>query len=170
MVSERTDAVPGPGITRLTFAHKSIRARIIADYLRRSGASACVCFSSGNAAYELRRCGLDVVEVGPAGDLQSRTWWKPEDIRRVWPERFDATPGHLPVFLMVRLAAAFRQSLGELPAPTYEVPTGSGETITCLRWAYPGVQFVPIFGVGRGTEREPNAPLLSIAEQTPPGD
>ncbi len=150
----------------LRFPNKQIRAIVIADYIKAADYKGCVCFSCGNASAALKETGLFVIDVSPGGDLQARRWWLPEEIRRVWPDLFDATSGHLPAFLMIRIAAAFRKHLGNLEEPLYEVPTGSGETIQCLRWAYPSVFFSPVFDCGKGTERDERSPLLRIAEQT----
>src|SRR6185369_14842850 len=76
---------------------------------------------------------------GPRGGLSASCWWTPEEIHRAWPNWFDATPGHLPMFLMVRIARLIGNSVDELTRSraTLLIPTGSGETITCLRWAFP---------------------------------
>ncbi len=144
----------------LRFANKKVRAEVIAAYIKEAGYRGCVCFSCGNASRALKDVGLYVVEVAPQGDLQSANkWWTPEEIHRAWPDLFDATSGHLPAFLMVRIGRAYRELLGVLEGQ-HNVPTGSGETIQCLRWAYPNVKFQPVFDCGQGTERHEQAPLL----------
>src|SRR6266480_652677 len=116
----------------LTFPHKQIRARVIADYVRQAGYKGVVVFTCGNAAKTLRDEGLEVVEVGPRGDLKTEKWWTMAEIHKAWPELFDATSGHLAVPLMGDIAKAYRAHLGELPVGRYSVPSGSGETILCL--------------------------------------
>lgn len=139
---------------------KIVRALLIKWHVETAGYRGCVCFSCGHASSALREAGLYVVDVSPTGDLLANRWWTPEEIHRAWPDLFDATSGHLPAYLMVRLAAAYRNILGTLTLPRYRVPTGSGETLLCLRWAYPKTEFVPVFDCGPGTTREPGAPLL----------
>ena len=144
---------------RLDFPRKEWRALIIKDYVTDAGYRGVVSFSCGNAARALKDVGLYVVEVSPSGPLQPGKWWEPEEIHRAWPDLFDATSGHLPIPLMVRMADAYRRELGLLGTGPYRVATGSGETITCLRWAYPLTDFRPVYNVGMGTEHKSEAPL-----------
>jgi hypothetical protein len=44
------------------------------------------------------------------------------------------------------------------------VPTGSGETIICLRLAYPDVVFKPVYGLDRSTKFEEDAPLNGVVQ------
>lgn len=147
---------------------KRLRAEIIAAYVWKAGYDGVVCFSCGNASRALKEMGLDVLDVSPSGDLEAKRWWTPEEIRRVWPNRFDATSGHLPCFLMVELSKALHRFLGDTleDGKTCGVPTGSGETIVCLRWAFPGMCFVPIYGDNLATRREENAPLNWAVDQS----
>jgi len=116
------------------FPHKQIRSRVIKGYVDAAGYRGVVVFSCGNSAAALREQGLEVVEVGPSGELKTAKWWTQAEIHRAWPDLFDATSGHLSVPLMCDIAKAFRAHLGDLPgAERYTVPTGSGETICCLR-------------------------------------
>ena len=138
---------------------KKMRAELIAEYIAHSGYSGVVCFSCGNASAVLKEVGLDVLDVSSTGSLEAKEWWAPAEIHRVWPNRFDATSGHLPVHLMVLLAKMFREFLGLLSLPEYLVPTGSGETIICLRWAYPDVVFHPEYGEDCSVRYEEKAPL-----------
>lgn len=142
---------------------KQIRAELIAQYVREAGYRGCVCFSCGNASRALKEAGLYVVDVSPQGDLEAKRWWTPAEIHRSWPDLFDATSGHLPVPLMAVLAAKFKDHLGCLWVDVvYEVPTGSGETITCLRWAYPEVKFRPKYGKELSVKYEAQAPLTPV--------
>jgi len=103
------------------------------------------------------------VDVSPTGDLIPVHWWTPAEIRRAWPDLFDATSGHLPMPLMVAFAIALKDELGELPpADVYQVPTGSGETITALRWAYSNKEFQPLYGESVATAFEKKAPLNMV--------
>jgi hypothetical protein len=61
---------------------------------------------------------------------------------------FDATSGHLPFWMMARLAEKYRQLYSfSIPSTedAIEIPTGSGETIGCLRMAFPTVSFIPVW-------------------------
>lgn len=153
-----------PDLPMLRFPAKQIRAAVVADYMAAAGYGSCVCFSCGNAATALRRAGVEVLEIGPRGRLTPNGWWQPEQVRRVWPDRFDATPGHLPAFLMLRIGLAFRDHLGASVETEREwaVPTGSGETITCLRWAYPDTRFRALRDLDEATAFDPEAPLNRV--------
>jgi hypothetical protein len=151
--------------TVLRFPAKQIRSRVIATYVREAGYRGVVVFSCGNSATALREQGLEVFEVGPRGDLQTEKWWPQAKIHRAWPDFFDATSGHLSVSLMGDIARAFRAHLGELPASRYTVPSGSGETICCLRVAYPLLDFEASYDDRKPeTRRDPEAPLNSFVD------
>lgn len=145
----------------LTFPAKKIRSRVIKEFILDAGYRGAICFTCGNAANELREVGVDVLEISPYGPLSANKWWNPASVHKVWPDLFDATSGHLPVHLMVKISVAFREYLGELIGE-YDVPTGSGETIVCLRWAYPDCRFNPIYGLNESTKFNPEAPLVAI--------
>jgi hypothetical protein len=50
----------------------------------------------------------------------------------------------------------------------YQVPTGSGETIVCLRQAFPESLFLPVYNISAGTQYNPQAPLnKQVLEGTP---
>ena len=142
---------------------KHVRAEIIKRYMEQAGYSGAVCFTCGNAARALRSVGVEVLEVGPCGPLAPQGWWSPAAIRRAWPHLFDATSGHLPAPLMVDVARALREAVGALPeTEVISVPTGSGETLACLQWAYPHCQFKPVADGTPATERHPGASLLAL--------
>lgn len=143
---------------------KALRAAVIARHVREAGLPGVVCFSCGNASKALKEAGLFVVEIAPGGDLSAGKWWTAPEIARAWPHLFDATSGHLPPPVMSAVAAALRDDLGDLSPATFEVPTGSGETLVCLAMVYPGSRFRPVYGVGRGTEFEPRAPLNGLVQ------
>lgn len=141
---------------------KKLRSLVIAAHLAESGHVGVVCFTCGNAGRALEAVGLHVVAVGDHEDLRPGTWWTPGRIAWTWPHLFDATPGHLPMPLMVQLAQLLRDEVGTLdPALRYRVPTGSGETILCLRMAYPNVVFAPWHREDDpATRRDDQAPLM----------
>lgn len=145
--------------------NKEIRTKIIADYCKEANISGVVCFSCGNASNALKKIGLDTIDISPLGCLTTNKWWTPEEIKRVWPDRFDATSGHLPFFLMVRISKEYKKHLNSLQKvisskSVVDVPTGSGETIICLRLAFPNTKFNAIYNTNnRGTKYEKDAPL-----------
>ena len=126
-------------------ARKAIRADIIREHMIAAGYKSAVCFSCGNASRALIDTGVTTLDISPSGSLEPRCWWTPSAIHSVWPNRFDATSGHLPVFLMAELAAALARDIGDLGPGPYDVPTGSGETILALRLAYQGTMFVAAY-------------------------
>jgi hypothetical protein len=164
------------------FPFKELRAFVIADYVNRSGYSGVVCFGCGNAAAELRRAGLTVVDVSAKGDLMANRWWRPWEIRKAWPHLFDATSGHLPLFMLVTIAKYLKaraftiltlvmdeyrtanMHLGrEFEAERdveFLIPSGSGETVICFRLAFPQYNFIPVYDNREpGTLWEQEAPL-----------
>lgn len=149
----------------LTFPHKQIRARVIAEYVRQAGYRGVVVFTCGNAAKTLRDENLEVVEVGPRGDLKTDKWWTMSEIHKAWPDLFDATSGHLAVPIMGDIAKAYKEHLGALKPGRYSVPSGSGETVLCLGVAYPQLTFDPTYDNSKPeTTRHDNAPLNTFVE------
>lgn len=142
---------------------KQIRASIISAHVRQSGLRGAVVFTCGNAATALRRYGCFdyVLEIGPRGTLNPLRWHTPAEINKAWPDLFDATSGHLPLPLMVEIAYGLQAYIGALdPAIDYLVPTGSGETIICLRLAYPEIKFIAVYDSSRPeTTQDQQAPL-----------
>lgn len=150
----------------LDFPHKALRARVIAEWVRAAGYPGVVCFSCGHASRALKDVGLYCVEVAPTGALQAGCWWSPEEIHRCWPHLLDATSGHLPAPLMTKLADAYKAWLGDLTeGATYRIATGSGETVLCLKIAYPDCTFIPYYdNSSPSTTFSPAAPLNSWVE------
>lgn len=153
----------------LKFPHKRLRAEIIYDYVLFSQYRGVVLLSCGNAIKWMRwvvqkkqkgkskfACKVEVAE------MTTTKWLTNEQIGNMAPTHFEATSGHLPLWLMVRIAKKFRNyfnSHGGLPLKKYYVPTGSGETILCLKLAYPKKEFVAVYNVSRGSKYEKKAPL-----------
>lgn len=137
---------------------KLIRAQVIKDYVKAAGYDGVVAFSCGNATEALRMIGLRVLDISPHGDLApTEKWWSPAEIHAAFPRLFDATSGHLPAWMMYQIGQQFKIYLGSNPDP--DIPTGSGETILCLRWAYPEIKFNPVYNLGKGSQWNKNAPL-----------
>lgn len=134
----------------------------MAAHLQAAGLPArVVCFTCGHAARALRQVGLDVLAIGPGQDLEPADWWSPARIAATWPDRYDATSGHLPLPMVARLGLALRDHLGDLRG-RYAVPTGSGETLTALRLAYPALRLRALVNMGVGTQHDPRAPLAPV--------
>jgi hypothetical protein len=144
---------------------KTIRSRVIKEYMRAAGYTKAVCFTCGNSGAALRRIRVPVLVVSEReGDLKPGRWWTPAEIRRAWPGWFDATSGHLPAHLMVQIAEDMRKTVGPLGRGPIDIPTGSGETLAVMRWAYPSTEFRPIQDSDAGTARHPEQPLRMIIE------
>ena len=128
----------------ISFQAKRIRARVISRYMRDNGFPFCVCFSCGNASKALKSEGVPTVAIAPHGDMVARRWWPMAEIRRTWPTAFDATSGQLPVDVLLLLAAEYRVAFEWLfnGDDEFVIPTGSGETVLCLKIAFPNVHFV----------------------------
>jgi|WetSurSiteA1Bulk_404760.scaffolds.fasta_scaffold25453_2 hypothetical protein len=142
----------------LIFPAKKIRARIIADHVRAARYRGVVVFGCGNGAAALRDEGLYVVDVSPRGAISPNKWWTPTEIHECWPDLFDATSGHLPLWMMLDIGRAFRAHLGDLAGPL-NIPTGSGETILCLQFSYSETEFIPVRNLDEATRYDPQAPL-----------
>lgn len=156
-------------IPRVDF--KGIRARVIEEHMTRSDYMSAVCFSCGNAARALAKY-INVLEIGPRGDFQTKRWWTPEQIHELWPLKFDATPGHLPLFLMLRIAMRIRDIVGwiqdteEYPGLGLAVPTGSGESIMCMHLAYPTFRFIAVYDDNSpSTSYFCGAPLSNVVQR-----
>jgi hypothetical protein len=149
---------------------KALRAGVIATHLQggadrpRRALSQCrvVCFTSGNAARALEAEGLDVLAVGPGEGLSPGRWWQPHEIADTWPDRFDATSGHLPMHLMAQLSQALRAHLGALDPGPWLVPTGSGETLCALALAYPHADLWALTHADSHTDHHDGMPLAPL--------
>ena len=148
----------------LKFPHKMIRAKVIKGYLKDTGYKKVVCFSCGNNIKALRAEGLEVLYVGENGDLSPNKWYTQGEIRKVFPEYFDATSGHLPMELMLTLGEAYKTYLGELEDEIVYVPSGSGETLVCLKMAYPDKKFVAVYNLDKATEYDRHCVLNRLVE------
>lgn len=146
----------------LRFPHKKIRAAVIKEYMGNTYRRA-VCFSCGNAARELEKAGVNVLHIGAQGVLEPRKWFTQAEIHNTFPDYFDATSGHLPMELMLKLGEAYAAHLGALPETVY-VPSGSGETVVCLALAYPKTNFVAVYNIDEATEYSPYCPLNKLVK------
>lgn len=148
----------------LVFNAKPIRSRVIKRYMQAIKVDRAVCFSCGNASKALKEEGIDTLDISCTGDLIANRWFTPAEVAERFKGYFDATSGHLPLHLMVAIANEFKKHLGELKESSYEVPTGSGETIICLKIAYPHINFIGVYNLGAPTEFSSEAPLNDVVK------
>lgn len=144
---------------------KACRAAEIKSYMEELGFKQCVCFSCGNASAALKDAGVATIAISPKGDLEACRWWTMAEIKMAFPTCFDATSGHLPIELMNRIAKSFKMLFKSVIKPdnTYIVPTGSGETIICLKLAFPNVDFIAEYSkTDAACLYEADAPLAGV--------
>lgn len=153
-------------MNELIFNFKEIRSKVIKKYMQEAGIDKAVCFSCGNASKALINAGVNTLDISPTGELVANKWYTPAEVAHTFPNHFDATSGHLPLHLMIDIANAFKNELGKLAEDKYLVPTGSGETITCLNIAYKDIEFVPVYNKDAATEYSDQAPLNHIVLNT----
>lgn len=149
----------------LEFPNKTIRSQVVLDYAINAGYQGIVIYSCGNASNELIKLAQGQIEIIAP---QSDTWLSQEEIAKKYRGYFDATSGHLPLFLMQRISNEYRawfDDRGGLPSGNLVVPTGSGETIVCLQIAYPDRSFVAQYNVDRGSQYNDEAPLNDFVFQ-----
>lgn len=147
----------------LRFPHKKLRSHAIKEYMEAAGYERAVCFSCGNAARELENAGVNVLHIGEKGDLTPNRWFTPYEIASTFKGYFDATSGHLPPDLMIVLGAVYKEHLKKLPDTVY-LPTGSGETLVCLKLAFPDTQFVAVYNLDKATQYDENCVLNKYVE------
>lgn len=149
-------------LTLLSFPHKKIRSQVIKEYIKKDYKQV-VCFSCGNAARALEEEGLNVIHIGTQGELTPNKWYTMQEIHNRFPTAFDATSGHLNMELMKKIGQKYKEYLGELDETMY-IPTGSGETLVCLKLAYPEQNFIAVYNLGVETEFNTHAPLNKLVE------
>lgn len=149
---------------RVALPFKQLRAVAIKRYMQAAGYTGAVCFSCGNASRWLKETGVDTVDISPAGDLRPARWFTSADIVRVWPQRFNATSGYLPMDLMLEIGKVYQARFGALqPDCEYYVECGSGETVVCLALAYGAGVFVARYDNSRlATRHEAGNPLNAL--------
>lgn len=145
------------------FDNKRIRAQAIRQYMAQHGYRKAVCFSCGNASRELRRAGIDTLDVSPTGDMQALRWFTIGEVRDQFPDHFDATSGHLPMDCMQMVANMYRDELGDSIGRIC-LPTGSGETLVCLKMAYPDSHITAVYNLDAATAYDEHAPLNSLVQ------
>ena len=119
-----------------------------------------VVFTCGNCGRELKKYFDDVLVIGgDDADLIPNRWFTDAEIENIFPDYTDATSGNLPEPLIKQLGNFYKAIIGELDDEIYFVPTGSGETIMSLIYAYPEKKFVAVYNLDNATKYEENAPL-----------
>ena len=152
-------------IELLRFEHKKLRAQVIKEYLSKSTRyKGVVCFSCGNASRELKNAGLNVIDISPTGDFIANRWFTPSEIREVFPDYLDATSGHLSMELMNMIAERFYIELNGVLDDVNYVPTGSGETLVCLKLAFPEKKFVAVYNLDEATEYSDDCVLNDLVK------
>lgn len=142
---------------------KRIRAEVIKDFIERNDIPFAVCFSCGNSSTYLRKAGVTLLDISPQGDLTSNRWFSMNEIRQLFPMAFDATSGHLPTDLMREIAVRMRNELTFDTDTEYTIPSGSGETVVCLKMAFPNINFIPQYdNSDPSTEYNDEAPLNEV--------
>jgi len=136
---------------------KKARSKAIQNYTDKP----IICFSCGNCANELKKLNMNVFHIGENGDLTPNKWYTMKEIHERWEDYFDATSGHLNMELINIIAEEYKKQLKQLPNKVY-LPTGSGETLLCLKIAFPTTKFIAVYNINKETEYNPHAPLNNI--------
>ena len=156
----------------LNFPHKQLRAEVIRDYIYRvyGPDKKIICFSCGNASDALKFKGLNVLDIGTHGAFTPNYWFEQAEINYLFPDYFDATCGHLSMEVMLKLAHKYKQwiddNYDELD-DEYDIYCGSGETLVCLKLAYPNIAYNAVYNVPSllaETEYYKYAPLNKLVE------
>lgn len=138
---------------------KKIRAEIIKEYLFCLNTDKTVCFSCGNASRNLKETGLNVIEV-----VNPERWWDQFEIAGKY-KIFDSTSGHLPMFLMKKIAEQLRDLVNMKLDKTKVnyIEAGSGETFVCLKIAFPEIEMTPVYDDSKkATKYNELAPLNNL--------
>lgn len=145
------------------FPAKRLRAVAIKRFMEQAGKSRAVCFSCGNASRALKEAGVETLDISKSGDLEARRWFTMAEIRKAFPNHFDATSGHIPIDCMAEVAREFRGHLQCLPELIY-LPTGSGETLVELKLAFPTAKIIAVYDLDEATAYEEGAPLNGLVK------
>jgi hypothetical protein len=131
----------------INLIEKRARSIVIRRYLDELKIKRCICFTSGNSAKFLREVNVDVISIGNNEGLIANKWFDVFEIAKF--NLFDATSGHLPFPLMVEIANMLRinEQLDFLTTCDDEIvlPTGSGETLVCLKMAFPNLEIIAAY-------------------------
>lgn len=145
------------------FPNKLLRSIAIKRYMDKAGYTRAVCFSCGNASAKLKEVGIDVLDISKKGDLEAKRWFEQSEIKRLFPDYFDATSGHIPIECMLEVAKTFKEYIGCLPAEIY-LPTGSGETLLELKMAFPYAKITAVYNLDEATQYDQECILNPLVE------
>ena len=149
----------------LDFPNKYLRSLAIKEYLEKRNMDKVVCFSCGNATKQLKKVGLDVLDISPNGDLLANRWFTGTDVAYYFNDRFNATSGYLSFEVMLLIAEKFKKYLYKKIKQTNYIHCGSGETIVCLKMAFPNKDFVAVYDNSlSATKYDKEAPLNKLVE------
>lgn len=140
----------------LRFPNKVLRTGPIVQHVLNGGYPGAFIFTCGNAGKPLEKAlkavGKRYWEFGVNGNMTPNRWHTPDEIHALAPDMFDATSGHLAVPLLYRIAREFYDYFGQpvngghlKDDVNYIVPSGSGETILCLRMVYPHARLLAAY-------------------------
>lgn len=143
---------------------KQLRAAWIAAYCKRAGYAGVTCLTCGTTGIALiEACRKEGLECRVFSNPQ-RWWGNAEFIEYNGTQFFDATSGHIPLFIICALGEVYREYLGEISDDEIVVPTGSGETALSLRVAYPNKTIIAQYGESAEIKRDLHAPLNSAID------
>ena len=144
------------------FNNKELRSIVIRAYMQRHGFDKAVCFSCGNASRQLKAAGVKTLDISQTVDMQANRWFTIGEIKAAFPDYFDATSGHLPMDCMQDIADEFYFHLHKSMPGSILLPTGSGETLVCLKMAFPKTIITAVYNMDAATQYEEDAPLNSL--------
>lgn len=151
------------GIRLYRFPNKQLRAVAIKEYMEKYGYKRAVCFSCGNASAALKKAGVSTLDISERGDLQALRWFTQGEVGVYFGGMFDATSGHLPIECLLMVAERYREYIQSLPEEI-NLPTGSGETLVCLKLAFPHCRINAVYNLDEATKYEEGAPLNRFVE------
>lgn len=148
----------------INLIQKQVRAQVIKKHLKNIGENKCVCFSCGNASQALKNEGLEVIEM-----IEPLKWWGFTEIQKYF-KCFDATSGHLPIPLLIEISNILKKKkevkniIDFLQNKDLQLPTGSGETLFCLKLAFPTINIFPVYDLNPATKYNKEAPMNIIVD------
>lgn len=152
----------------LKYNNKEVRSNVIKKYLtNKNHYDGVICFSCGNATKWLKQVGVNnLIDISSNGMLLANKWFTQDEIAKHFPRYFDATSGHLPIYLMEEIGKKMRKQLNLLNNTNYEILCGSGETLVCLALAHSDIRFTAIYdNANVATTYNKLAPLNNLVKK-----